>query len=136
MTNASGDEAARSPAANLVLVVDGDEHARFIFRSILQHAGFDVITAGDGETALALCAASPPGSIVIDIDPPTCASLDVVRALARHAPFRGAIVATTRRAMVHEQRALGTLGLRAILVKPVDPKTVLQAVCGSFGGSD
>lgn len=136
MSSASSDDGDRTGISNLVLVVDGDEHARFIYRSVLQHAGFEVITVGDGETALELCAASPPKSIVIDIDPPTCPSLDVVRALAQRAPFRGAIVATTRRAMLHEQRSLGTLGLRAILVKPVDPKTVLHAVRGSFGSSD
>jgi DNA-binding response OmpR family regulator len=52
MSVANSDEAASNDRPVLVLVIDRDEHARFIYRSVLQHAGFDVITATDGDSGL------------------------------------------------------------------------------------
>lgn len=136
MTMARSDEAAGIRPSTLVLVIDGDEHARFIYRSMFSHHGYEVVTVADAAAGLHVCDGSPPDAVVIDIDPPTCASLDVVRTIAQHPRFRGAVVATTRRAMLHEQRDLRGLRVRAILVKPVDPKKVLDAVRGSYGASD
>jgi putative two-component system response regulator len=131
----SGDGAGRQRSI-VVLVVDSDEHARFIYRSMLLHHGYDVVTVSDGPTGLQVCDASPPNVIVIDVDPPTCPSLDVVRALAEHPRYRGRTIAMTRRAMHHEQPALRAIHFAALLIKPVDPKLVVNAVRGAFGIAD
>ena len=136
MPSAKNTGGAHAERHHFVLVVDSDGHARFIFRSVLSYHGFDVVTASDGATGLELCDACPPDVVVIDVDPPTCASLDVVRAFAEHEVFCGAIIATTRRAWLHEQGALNALPIRAVLVKPVDPKAVLNVVRGSFRTPD
>ena len=137
MSAARGEGAVpRTGGSALVLVIDHDEHARFIYRSMLTHYGYEVVTATDAAAGIEVCNASPPDVIVVDIDPPTCASLDTVRGLLEHRRFRGRTVATTRRAMLHEQLGLRGLRFAALLVKPIDPKLVLNAVCGTFGGSD
>lgn len=133
--NASGDAGANSAPPQLVFVIDRDEHARFIYRSVLQHAGFDVATATDCDAGVHLCLSTTPAAIVLDVDPPTSRTLDGPRALASDPKLRSTtLVALTRRAMLHEIRDIRALGFDSILVKPIDPKRVLDAVRGVFGG--
>lgn len=134
--NTSSDAGASNAPARLVLVIDRDEHARFIYRSILQHAGFDVATATACDAGVHVCRHTTPAAIVLDVDPPTSATLDGPRALAADPKLRSTtLVALTRRAMLHELRDIHALGFDSILVKPIDPKRVLDAVRGEFGGA-
>jgi len=134
MANARTSEDASNSPSKVVLVVDSDEHARFIYRTILQHAGFEVITATDALIGLHVCQHTTPTAVVLDVDPPTCPSFDAAQALANDARHRRVmVVALTRRAMLHELRDIRGPGFKTILVKPVDPKLVVDAVRGEFG---
>lgn len=63
-----------------VLVVDDDARIRRAIASTLGRAGFHVLTADDGEPALALAEASPPDLAIVDFHMPT-PGLEVVRRL-------------------------------------------------------
>ena len=54
-------------ATNTVLVVDDEQQIARIARDYLQHAGFAVITAGDGAAALSLARTRHPDLIVLDL---------------------------------------------------------------------
>ena len=60
-------------------------HRRLV-RDYLEHAGFDVMTAGDGTTALATFRARPPDVLVLDLGLPRMDGLDVLRAIRRDCP--------------------------------------------------
>jgi CheY-like chemotaxis protein len=136
-TMPKSDPAALGEPSTLVLVVDRDEHARFIYRSMLQYAGFEVVTASDGDAGVQLCQHAAPMAIVMDVDPPTCPTLALPQALVRDARLRETtLIALTRRAMRHELQAIRALGFDVVLVKPVDPKRVVEAVRGTMGTFD
>lgn len=55
------------PADKTVMVVDDEPDVREYLAQILRDAGFRVVTAGDGEEALALIRAQPPDFISLDL---------------------------------------------------------------------
>jgi two-component system, OmpR family, response regulator len=50
-----------------VLVVDDEEHIRFLVGSALQHAGFDTAIAGTGMEALEVVESFRPDAVVLDV---------------------------------------------------------------------
>ncbi|MGH6877869.1 MAG: ATP-binding response regulator [Rhizomicrobium sp.] len=54
-------------ASMSILVVDDDAVVREFMSATLEDAGFSVVTAKDGETALRLCTANPPDLIIADV---------------------------------------------------------------------
>jgi len=75
-----------------VLVVDDDPGARLLLGSALEVAGFRVITAADGKSAMSQFHASPADCVVLDVVMPGMNGFDVCRALraslsSRHVPI-------------------------------------------------
>jgi two-component system, OmpR family, alkaline phosphatase synthesis response regulator PhoP len=64
-----------------VLVVDDERQIATIAGDYLRHAGFAVITAGDGVEALALARSRRPDLVVLDLGLPRLDGLEVARAL-------------------------------------------------------
>src|SRR5262249_49897128 len=92
----------------------------------LRGAGFSVITAADGEGAVALARARPPDLVVLDLGLPGLDGLDVARDL-RRASSVPIIVLTARGA--ETDRVVGLeLGADDYLVKPFSPRELLARV--------
>ena len=68
-------------ARRTVLVVDDEPRIAAIASDYLRHAGYAVVTAGDGARALQLARAQPPDLIVLDLGLPGTDGLDVARTL-------------------------------------------------------
>ena len=66
-----------------ILVVDDEPAIVQLARDYLEHAGFDVLTAADGTTALATIRQRQPDLIVLDLGLPGTDGLDVTRAVRR-----------------------------------------------------
>ncbi|NTV64443.1 MAG: response regulator, partial [Oscillochloris sp.] len=64
-----------------ILVVDDEPGIVQIARDYLDRAGFRVITAGDGPSALRLARSERPSLLVLDLMLPGSDGLDVTRAL-------------------------------------------------------
>jgi diguanylate cyclase (GGDEF)-like protein len=78
-------------AAATVLVVDDDPGARLLVGSALEVAGFHVITAADGQSAMSQFQSQPVDCVVLDVVMPGMNGFDVCRALralpeSRHVP--------------------------------------------------
>src|SRR5438445_13578341 len=54
-------------ASPVVLLVDDDELVRFLHRQVLEPAGFEIVEAEDGATALEAFAITMPDIVVLDI---------------------------------------------------------------------
>ena len=66
-----------------ILVVDDEPKDRDIARDYLEHAGFAVLAAMHGKSALATNRAAKPDLIILDTGLPDLDGLDVTRALRK-----------------------------------------------------
>jgi DNA-binding response OmpR family regulator len=71
------------PAVKTVLVVDDEPRIVELARDYLEHAGFGVITATDGPSALTAVRIRKPDILVLDLGLPGMDGLDVAREIRR-----------------------------------------------------
>jgi DNA-binding response OmpR family regulator len=109
-----------------ILVVEDEPQIAGLVRDYLEHAGFAVLTAGDGAGGMALARARRPDAIVLDLGLPKVDGLDVIRALRRDSAVP--IVVLTGRGD-ETDRVLGLeLGADDYVVKPFSPKELVARV--------
>jgi CheY-like chemotaxis protein len=112
-----------------VLLVDDQLELRAIHGTYLREHGFEVLTAGDGDTALETARSAAPDIILLDHSLPRRMGLDVAREL-RDDPRTSdipivMITAHTYGAVGRKARAAGCV---SFLAKPCAPSRVLQEV--------
>jgi DNA-binding response OmpR family regulator len=111
---------------DLILVVDDDPKIVALVRAYLLQAGFDVITAGDGRTALRLIREQQPRLVVLDLMLPELDGMDVTREARRESDVP-ILVLTARGALADRVRGLGE-GADDYLAKPFAPSEVVARV--------
>ncbi len=109
-----------------VLVVEDESRIAGLVRDYLEHAGFAVLTAGDGAAGLALARTRRPDAIVLDLGLPRVDGLDVIRALRRDSSVP--IVIVTARGEESDRIAGLELGADDYVVKPFSPKELVARV--------
>ncbi len=112
-----------------ILVVDDEPGIVQIVRDYLDRAGFRVLTAGDGLTALRLARSERPQLLVLDLMLPGMDGLDVARAL-RQDPLTRKLPLIMLTARVEEtDRVIGLeLGADDYLTKPFSPRELVARV--------
>jgi DNA-binding response OmpR family regulator len=109
-----------------VLVVDDEPRIAAIAADYLRHAGYAVLTAGDGAEALALARARRPDLVVLDLGLPRLGGLEVARTL--RAERAVPIVMLTAR-VEESDRLLGLeLGADDYITKPFSPRELVARV--------
>jgi two-component system alkaline phosphatase synthesis response regulator PhoP len=109
-----------------VLVVDDERQIAQIARDYLEHAGFSVITTGDGGKALDLARGRRPDLIVLDLGLPTLDGVEVARAIRRESDVP--IIMLTAR-VDESDRLLGlALGADDYVTKPFSPRELVARV--------
>ena len=78
----------KSPLSQVVLNVDDNEGALLAKTRILRRAGFEVLEARDGASALALVAEKSPQLVLLDVELPDISGLDVCRRIKSDAATR------------------------------------------------
>ena len=112
-----------------VLLVDDSEDCRIIYSAALAFAGYTVLTAGDGAEGVRLAADAIPDLVLMDIEMPVLDGINALRLLrAREATRNIQVMALTARASVHQQSELRGAGFDDVLLKPITPKLVVDAV--------
>lgn len=81
MTAESGGGGGESPTSIRVLVVDDDEVICRQLASGLAAAGYQVLTAHDGQRAIAQAHETPPDIAIVDLEMAGTSGIDVIRAL-------------------------------------------------------
>jgi two-component system alkaline phosphatase synthesis response regulator PhoP len=120
----------RGPTATrTILVVDDEPGIVTVVRDYLDRAGFRVLTAEDGLTALRLVRQARPSLLVLDLMLPGLDGLDVTRAL-RLDPATHALPIIMLTARVEESdRLIGLeLGADDYLTKPFSPRELVARV--------
>jgi signal transduction histidine kinase len=113
--------AAVPSARRRVLVVDDNRDALESLATLMEMAGHDVRTAGDGELALALASEFRPDLILLDLGLPKIDGYEVARRI-RAAPWGGEVVlvALTGWGQAADRRRTRETGFDSHLVKPLD----------------
>jgi two-component system, chemotaxis family, chemotaxis protein CheY len=110
-----------------VLVVDDSGLARRRVRGILEGAGYDVIEAEDGLSALERYFVSKPDLVVLDLVMKGMYGLDVLNKLREMDPTARVIVVSAD-VQTSSQEMVERAGAAGFLTKPIDTEQVLTMV--------
>ena len=109
-----------------VLVVDDEPKIVQLTRDYLERAGFAVLSAGDGPSAVQAARARRPDLVVLDLGLPGLDGLDVARTLRRDS--RVPIIMLTARADETDTLVGLELGADDYMTKPFSPKELVARV--------
>jgi DNA-binding response OmpR family regulator len=117
----------KSPAQ--ILIADDNPANLDIFRTRLTSQGYDVLTAADGEAALAAAREHHPDLILLDVMMPKMDGIEVCRRLKGEAglPFMPIILVTAKSDPVDVVKGLEA-GAEEYLTKPVDQTALVARV--------
>jgi DNA-binding response OmpR family regulator len=111
---------------SVILVVDDEPKIVQIARDYLEHAGFQVLAAYNGQSALAAARASKPDLIVLDLGLPKMDGLDVTRELRRTSNVP--VIMLTARSEESDKLVGLELGADDYITKPFSPKELVARV--------
>ncbi len=112
-----------------ILVVEDHEDNRQILRDLLTRAGFDLIEAGDGETAVQMAAAEHPDLILMDIQLPIVDGYEATRRLKADPTLKAIpVIVVTSYALSGEEARARTAGCDAYVAKPYSPRQLLAKI--------
>ena len=112
-----------------VLLVDDNEDIRIVYSTILQHFGYVVMEALNGEEGIAKARAERPDLILMDISIPVIDGWEATQVLKRDPETRGIpIIALTAHALASDREKAMEVGCDSYLAKPCEPKAVVSEV--------
>ena len=110
----------------MILVVEDETKIARLVGDYLEHAGFEVTVAGDGETALASARRFKPDLVVLDLGLPGRDGLDVTREIRRTSNLP--IVMLTARGDEADRVVGLELGADDYVVKPFSPRELVARI--------
>ena len=115
--------------APLILVVDDESHILHVVSLKLQNAGYRVITAEDGEEALALALEQRPALVITDYQMPRLSGPELCQRLRNDArTSQTPALMLTARGFSLSQNDLDQTNIVAVLSKPFSPREILTQV--------
>jgi two-component system alkaline phosphatase synthesis response regulator PhoP len=111
-------------AAN-ILIIDDEANLRQTMARILQRAGYDVITASDGNSGLALLERHHFDMVYLDIRMPDKSGLEVLKIVQQKLPQLPVILFTAQPDISSAVQALRN-GATDYLMKPLKPAQVIE----------
>ena len=114
-----------------ILVADDEAHILHVVSLKLRNAGFDVLTAVDGEEAADLCRLERPDLIITDYQMPILTGVEMLKQVRRDPATRSvpAILLTARGFDIEPQEMIEA-GIAVVLAKPFSPRELLEKVHG------
>jgi DNA-binding response OmpR family regulator len=110
-----------------ILLVEDNELNRDMLSRRLQRRGFEILTATDGETGIALAASESPDLILMDISLPGLNGWDATRQIRRNG-VTTPIIALTAHAMSGDREKTLEAGCDEYETKPVEMEILLSKI--------
>ena len=110
-----------------ILVVDDDLELAGLIGYALRQAGYLVVDAADGPSALTVFEREEPSLVILDVNLPRLSGLEVCRQIRAGGSSVPIMVLTVRNAEEDQVQALD-LGADDYLTKPFSPRTLLARV--------
>lgn len=112
-----------------VLLVEDNEDNLAVYRTILDHVGYAVVEARDGEEGLARATGEKPDVILMDISIPKIDGWEVTRRLKAEEETKDIpIIALTAHALDEDREKAFNVGCDGYLAKPIEPRRVVEEV--------
>ena len=112
-----------------VLLVEDNEDNLVVYRTILEHVGYEVIEARDGEEGVNRARSELPDIILMDISIPKIDGWEATERLKRDGQTSEIpIIALTAHALEEDRAKAMRAGCDGYLAKPVEPRRVVQEV--------
>ncbi|MCV6639205.1 response regulator [Candidatus Albibeggiatoa sp. nov. NOAA] len=109
-----------------ILVIDDDEHVRDLLSKHIQHSGYHVVTAANGEDGLQLAHQLKPQLITLDVMMPQMDGWVVLSELKSHPQVQH--IPVVMLSMVENHELGYSLGAAEYLLKPVDQHQIAQVL--------
>jgi two-component system, cell cycle response regulator DivK len=120
--------------AQRILLVEDNEDNQTVYRTILEHFGYEVIEAMDGETGVRLAREQKPDLILMDVSIPLMDGWEATRILKGDEATRDIpIIALTAHALASDRARAEEVGCDGYLAKPVEPRKVVEEVARMLG---
>jgi len=110
-----------------ILVCDDEPHILRVVGTKLSNAGFEVLTAADGEEAFGKAVEYRPSLVITDYQMPVLSGLELCAKL-RSEPVTSEtpVIMLTARGFAINERELAGTNIRKVLPKPFSPREILQ----------
>lgn len=109
-----------------ILIVEDDRNIASLVERYLQKDGFETVSAGDGDTGLALARRADPALVILDVNLPGIDGWEVCRALRRDSDVP--ILMLTARAEEMDRVVGLSIGADDYVVKPFSPRELVERV--------
>lgn len=114
-----------------VLVVEDNDKNLKLVRAVLEHAGYQVRSAGTAEEGVAAAAADPPDLVLMDLQLPGMDGVSALAALRAEPGTAGIpVVALTALAMPDDRERVRRAGFDGYLEKPISVRELPVQVRG------
>ncbi len=110
-----------------VLLVEDDDDNRELMAEVLSASGYEVLSAASGQQGLETLSHNSVDVVVTDVGMPGMGGLELARAAKAIAPTIPVVIVTGWAERDDIARARGR-EVDAVLIKPVDPDALTQAV--------
>lgn len=112
-----------------ILIAEDKLSSREMLSTVLEHAGYFVLQAENGELALELARAKRPDLLILDLQMPVLDGYGVASALRNEeAALRVPIIALTAYAMPGDRERALSVGFTTYLTKPVNLAILRQEI--------
>lgn len=118
------------PSPKRVLVVDDNADARNSIAMLLEMEGFAVYVAANGREAIALLQRVPVDVVLTDIFMPEKDGIETIQEIRQRNPsVQIAIISGSQKARLETLKVVAReLGVSTFLLKPVDPRVLIETV--------
>jgi CheY-like chemotaxis protein len=112
-----------------ILIADDETHILHVVSLKLRNAGYEVITAVDGEEALDLCMIETPDLVITDYQMPLMSGVQLCKCMRANPATRDipAILLTAREFDI-EPEEIAEARISAVMAKPFAPREILEKV--------
>ena len=112
-----------------VLIVEDNEDNRIVYATILQHRGYTVLEAKNGEEGIQMARSQHPDLILMDISVPIIDGWKATQILkSEEATASIPVIALTAHALAEDRETARSVGCDGYLAKPCEPRTVVAEV--------
>ena len=119
-----------------VLIVDDEQHIRLLIEQTLEpleDEGVELLTAGDGETALGVVEQHRPALVFLDVMMPKRNGFEVCRAIKQELGLSDTyVVMLTAKGQAYDRQQGLEVGADVYLTKPFDPDELLDLARGAL----
>jgi two-component system OmpR family response regulator len=110
-----------------VLLVESDPDHRYVTGTLLEHAGFSVVEATDGESAVRLALEVRPAAVLMEVALPRLDGWTATHRIKAEAPDLCVVIVTAHASWADRKIALAA-GADRFVAKPVPPRDLVRIV--------